>query len=215
MKQENEFLEIKLSEIRDILLELEFLKTDILMLIDKEEEYFEAVVKESIFLHRLHLNYIKLFTIDLYKLIDERENYNLYSLINYCKTNISKINWEREINLAKLNQLENDITNVPSHFKDISLLRNKHYAHNDKNKKKFNTQISLKDFWHVLKTLQNVFSTIIIHFNNDQWIFDIQYRKPNVIKNAYKYKKTVELYFEHASKEIDLDFKKFKKIMCS
>jgi hypothetical protein len=215
MNQEHQLLETKLLEIRNLLLELEFLKNDILMLSDESQEYVELLVKKSKFLYRLYLNYMKLITIDLYKLIDQKESYNVYSLINFCKTNISKIQWSREITLAELNQLESQVNSVSQHFETICLLRNKLYAHNDKNKSKFEYKITLDDFWLVIKVLQDVFSKLNLRFDNNQWIFSIQYNRPQEIKNAFKYKKTVELYFEHAVAQTDLDIKKFRKIMLS
>ena len=185
------------------------------MLSDENEEYVELLVKKSRFLYRLYVNYMKLITIDLYKLIDKKENYNLYSLINFCKTNISRIDWKQKITLAELNQLETEINSVSQYFEPICLLRNKLYAHNDKNKNHFTYKITLNDFWHVIKVFQDVFSKLNIHFDSNQWIFAIQYRKSQEIKNAFKYKKTVELYFEHANKQTDLDIKKFRKIMLS
>jgi hypothetical protein len=215
MNQENQLLETKLLEIRNLLLELEFLKNDILMLSDEKEEYVEMMVKKSRFLYRLYLNYMKLITIDLYKLTNQKEAYNLYSLINFCKTNISKIQWSHKITLKELEKMENDIDSVSHHFEAIGLLRNKIYAHNDKNKSKYEYKISLTDFWHIIKVLQDVFSKLNLRFDNNQWIFNIQYRRPQEIKNAFKYIKTVELYFEHAVEQSDLDIKKFRKIMLS
>lgn len=215
MNKEHKLLEIKLLEVRNILLELEFLKHDVLMLSDEKEDYVELLVKKSRFLFRIYLNYMKLITIDLYKLIDKKENYNIYSLINYCKTNIVKIRWHHKITLKELDEMENEINSISHHFETIRLLRNKIYAHNDKDKSNFQFKITLTDFWHVLEVLQNIFSKLNLHFDNHQWIFTIQYNKAQEIKNAFKYKKCVELYFEHAKEQTDIDIKKFRKIMMS
>lgn len=213
MEKESETLRKKLLEIRDTLLELEFLKKDILMLVDDNEEYFENMVKKSRFLYRLYLNYTKLFVIDLHKLIDKDENYNIHNLINYCKSNIRRIDWSYPISLTELNHCESKLIDISSHFPAIIDLRNKVYAHNDKNKSKLKFDITLNEFWVVLKELQEIFSKINLCFDNHQWIFHIQYQRPQEIKFAYKYKKLKQLYLEHAAEQTNIDITKFRKIM--
>ncbi len=70
----SEILKHKLYEIRNILLEMEFLKKDILAIHNPEEEYFEKMIKKSRFFYRLYLNYTKLFVIHCHKLIDKKED---------------------------------------------------------------------------------------------------------------------------------------------
>lgn len=71
MKDNSEILKHKLTEIREILLELECLKQDIRSIHNPGEEYFDRMIKKSRFFYRLYLNYTKLFVIDCHKLIDK------------------------------------------------------------------------------------------------------------------------------------------------
>ncbi|MEO2127340.1 MAG: hypothetical protein ABGW91_04210 [Christiangramia sp.] len=216
MKNETQILEEKLSETRNILLELEFLKKDIKALINTPENQHKEVLSKSRFFYRLHLNYIKLFVIDIYKLIGKDEHFNLSRTIEFCKINRRKIKWHHEISLDKLNKLSSDLEKVSNRFQEIKGLRNTRYAHSDKKKGSFDFNISLNELWEVLEGLQNVFSMLNVDFDNKQWIFSIQYNSPNFVNEIYKYRKLHDLiYKEFSEDQTTVDIDKLLKIMFS
>lgn len=196
MKTNSEILKHKLDEIRDILVELEFLKKDILSIHNTEEEYFEKMIKKSKFFYRLYLNYTKPFVIDCHKLIGQKEHYNILNLINFSQSNIRTIGWHHSIDISLIEKLKDKYYKTEEHFNTITLLRNKVYAHNDRNKSELKFSITLKDFWTVLSSLQEIFGEIHFHFDNTDWRFDKLYQKPVEIKQAYKFLKIRNLYYD-------------------
>ncbi|WP_281979616.1 hypothetical protein [Tenacibaculum mesophilum] len=188
MKPETQILKERLAEILNILLELEFIKKDIKTLLNSTEKQRKDTSSESHFFYRLYRNYIRLFIIDIFKLIGDKEDYSIKKLLNFCISNRKKIEWYNKISLEKLNSLNNDLLITSKKFEQIKGLRNKYYAHNDKNKKSFTYKLSSLELWEVLEELQNIFIDINLKFNNNHWYFDIQYSSPQVIQNLSKFK---------------------------
>jgi len=65
MNSQTKILEERLFEIRETLLELEYLKKDVKTLIFSEEEHRHETIPESHFFVRLYHNYLRLFVIDV------------------------------------------------------------------------------------------------------------------------------------------------------
>ena len=203
MKSETQILKERLSEIRDTLLELEFIKKDIKTLTNSTKEDRKETLQESRFFYRLHRNYIRLFIIDIFKLIGKKEDHNIQKLIEFCKINLKKIEWFNPISLEKLNSLTDKLSNISEKFEQIEGLRNKYYAHNDKKKNSFTYQLSFMELSEILEGLQNIFSELNVEFDNHQWLFDIQYTSPDIMHNLNKYKQlrklTLKEYGENKS----------------
>ena len=193
MSSETQILKERLSEIRDTLLELEFIKKDIKSLRESYNSPEKEILTESMFYNRLYKNYIRLFIIDVFKLIGKKEDHNIQKLLEFCKINLKRIDWENSISLQELNNLNDNLSTISTKFEQIEGLRNKYYAHNDKRKKTFNYDISLKELWEILEGLQNIFSELNLKFDNHHWYFDIQYTTPGFINNLYKFKKIRKL----------------------
>jgi hypothetical protein len=93
-------------------------------------------------------------------------------------------------------------------------LRNKYYAHNDKKKKTFTYEISLREICEILEGLQNIFSELNLKFDNHHWYFDIQYTTPDIINNLYKYNKLRKLTLNGYGKiESPIGIQKLLKII--
>src|SRR5690606_20971594 len=137
MNQETKTLKNRLVEIQKTLLELELIKEDIKTLISANEEQRKETQSESLFFVRLYLNYTRLFVIDVFKLTGRKEDYNIQKLLNFCKSNIRRIEWHNSISLEKLNSLSDRLTTISAKFEKIEGLRSKYYAHNDKKKNIF------------------------------------------------------------------------------
>lgn len=214
MNPETKILKHRLEEIRNTLLELEFIKKDIKTLINSNEEYRKETLSESKFFTRLYLNYARLFVIDIFKLTGKKEDHNIQKLLDFCKINIRKIEWYNSISLEKLNSLSDRLTAVSVKFEQIEGLRNKYYAHNDKKKHSFPYELSLKDLWEALEGLQKIFSDINVEFDNHQWLFDIQYNSPTILQNLSKYNKIKKLTLkEYGENKSSVETKKLLEII--
>ncbi|MGB1211077.1 MAG: hypothetical protein ACPG41_06610, partial [Lacinutrix venerupis] len=131
---ETKNLENKLNEIRDTIIELQRLKTDIKFISNKEAEYFSEVVEHSAFFYRTYRNSIKLFVIDICKLLNPNEDFSLIKTLNYILSNRNRIEWRRELTAKRIKELITEIDNLNSEqLENFKNLRDKHYAHNDKN----------------------------------------------------------------------------------
>lgn len=213
-------LQLKLDEIKNILIELNRLKIDIKLLIDKDQVYFLETTSKSSFYYRLHLNYIRLFVIDFYKLVAPNEHFNFGKLLSFCKINRRNIQWSKDIDNETLDQLEKDFKSIINqHYKDIYNLRNKFYAHSDKNKTRFEkeTRLKLIKLWETLDVLNDVFIKINSHFRNEdcRLLFNEDFLpKPKEIEDSHKYKQLRELFFQglRGNKE-DLNYDEVKKII--
>ncbi|WP_117884633.1 AbiU2 domain-containing protein [Aureibaculum luteum] len=129
---ETQTLENKLTEIRDTLIELERLKTDIRFISNKETEYFNKIVEKSAFFYRIYRNSIKLFVIDICKLMNPNEDFSLLKTLNFIQSNRKRIEWKRELKSDRINELIFKIEILNSeHLESFKNLRDKHYAHND------------------------------------------------------------------------------------
>src|SRR5690606_886721 len=214
MNPETKILKQRLEEIRNTLLELEFIKKDIKTLINSNEEHRKGTLSESRFFTRLYLNYTRLFVIDIFKLTGKKEDHNIQKLLDFCKISIRKIEWYNSISLEKLNSLSDRLTAISVKFEQIEGLRNKYYAHNDKKKYSFPYELSLTDLWDVLEGLQNIFSEINVEFDNHQWFFDIQYNSPTILQNLSKYNKIRKLTLkEYGENKSSVETKKLLEII--
>ena len=214
MNPETKILKQRLEEIRNTLLELEFIKKDIKTLISSNEEHKKGALSESRFFTRLYLNYTRLFVIDIFKLTGKNEHHNIQKLLDFCKINRRKIEWYYPISLEKLNSLNDRLTEVSVKFEQIAGLRNKYYAHNDKKKYSFPYQLSLTDLWEILEGLQKIFSEINLEFDNHHWYFDIQYNSPKILQNISKYNKIRKLTLnENRQNQSSIETKKLIEII--
>ncbi len=187
-------LENKLTEVLRTILELEELKTDIKFISDKDEEYFELVVKNSYFLRRVYQNSIKLFVINICKLLNPNEDFSLIKILNYALSNRNRIHWSREISANKLKILADKIENIKENeLPAFKYLRDKHYVHNDKNKNDFESKVTLLKCWNSLSVVEEVFIELNLCFMNEQYIFPMFCKNPMEIVSLTKYHK-IEKY---------------------
>jgi hypothetical protein len=103
MKSETQILKERLLEIRETLLELEFIKKDIKSIINSDNEHRKEILTESKFFYRLYRNYIRLFVIDVFKLIGKKEDHNIQKLLEFCKikNRLAQFNFTTRIKCLK------------------------------------------------------------------------------------------------------------------
>lgn len=191
---ETQILENKLNETRVTLIELERLKTDIKFISNKETEYFSEIVEESAFFYRIYRNSIKLFMIDICKLLNPDEDFSLLRTLNYIQSNKKRIEWKRELKADRINELILKIEILNSkHFESFKNLRDKYYAHNDKKKFDIKYNVTLKKCWETLLINQEIFTELSLCLLNEQYIFSILTKEPNEIISLLKYKRINKL----------------------
>lgn len=204
-----------IDEIADMILQIQYLKTDINYLSDKKQPYFSEVVESSQFLHRAYWNSIKLLIIDLNKLINPNEDFSLQKALNFVLSNRKKIEWENEISIEEIKDLQVRITTIENnHLTKIQNLRNKFYAHNDKKKYDFNIPISLKECWEINEELQLIFNKLHWHLRRQMFPITEYAPKPEEIIKLYRYKKIKKYVLEELVKnELSTDLKNVQKII--
>ena len=202
---ETKNLENKLNEIRDTLIELERLKTDIRFISNKEAEYFSEIIEKSAFFYRTYRNSIKLFVIDICKLLNPNEDYSLIKTLNYILSNRKRIEWKRELTADRINGLILKIEILNSeHLENFKNLRDKHYAHNDKNKFDLEYNVTLIKCWKTLSIVQEIFIELNLCLLNEQYIFSILTKEPYEIVSLLKYKRINEMLLTELKKGPDL-----------
>jgi hypothetical protein len=202
---ETQILENKLNETRDTLIELERLKTDIRFISNKEAKYFSEIIEKSAFFYRIYRNSIKLFVIDICKLMNSNEDFSLLKTLNFIQSNRKRIVWKKELKADRINELILKIEILNSeHLESFKNLRDKHYAHNDKKKFNLEYNVTLKKCWETLFRIQEIFIELSLCLTNEQYIFSILTTEPNEIISLLKYKKIKETLMTELKKGPDL-----------
>ena len=187
MQEINDQLKNKLDTTFNILLELEYMKNGIIDVSNEKSKYFQKSSQKSQFLHTSFKAFSKLFTIEIYKLLDKNGDYNLLKTIGFCKQNLGKINWHNKIDFQTLEKLEQKLNYPDETLSTIKTLRDKFYAHSDKNRFSYNLQIDKEELWKILDNLQDVFRILCSHYNNTCWIFKIQYKGTPELRSLSNY----------------------------
>ena len=202
---ETKNLENRLNEIRDTLIELERLKTDIKFISNQEAEYFSEVVEHSAFLYRTYRNSIKLFIIDICKLLNPNEDFSLSKTLNYILSNRNRIEWKRELTPKRIKELIGKIDNLNlEQLENFKNLRDKHYAHNDKKKFDLEYNVTLRKCWQTISIVQEVFIELRLCLLNEQYIFSILSKEPFEIVYLLKYKRINKLLLTELKNSPDI-----------
>src|SRR5690606_19651594 len=172
-----------LEEIIKILVEMEHLKNSIKELTNEKEEYFDLVVKKSHFYHKVYVNYVKVFVIDVYKLMAEREAYNFKNLLKKCIDNTDESSPDKNLTNIKFRNLLKDFESIyDKYFQMIKEHRNKYYAHTDRNKEKYEFGYPTEELFEILCVFQKIYSALNEYYNNKP-LFVVLDNKPNEIIN--------------------------------
>jgi len=183
-------IEEKLKEITLIIAELEYLKADLISIMNNESSYFKNVVENSSSFYRIYRNSYKLFVIELSKIIDSKEHFSLLSLVNYMILHRKTIVWKgEEIQIERLESNKEEIIKIQDlHLKDIKDLRDKFYAHTDKNRHEIEITFTLNQGWEILKELRNLFEEIVFKLNNQRITLSVSSNLINEMVLLQRYK---------------------------
>lgn len=153
----DKFLSEKINFYKNSLVYLEYLKNDIVYISNRNENYFKEIIYNSNFFGRTYKNSIKLFVLELYKILENKEDYNLRSLLNNIINNgEGYYNWFTKPNINKVVEFRNRLSSISKSedYKKIKNLRNKYYAHSDSSRNNFETNIPFNKLWEILDEIQ-------------------------------------------------------------
>lgn len=200
LQMETNQLKIKLEETYLLLVELERLKSDIQHLSNQNADYFKIAVQKSHFLYRTYFNAIKLLVIDTYKILNPTQDFTLHKTLNFIISNHKNIDWYKTPKIGDLNTIKLQIESlVEDKLESIKILRDKNYAHLDKDREKYKYDFRLIDAYESIDKLQEIYRSLIFHFNGSGVVFSLWNKPPNEIISLSKYhklrKSILELHF--------------------
>ena len=183
-------LEKKLKETTLIFFELKYLKSDLISISNEDSNYFKSIIENSPSFYRIYQNSFKLFIIELAKIFDPREDFSLMKLVDYLISNRKTITWKNsEIEISRLKTIKYEIENLEnSYLQNIKNLRDKFYAHTDKNRSSIELTFTLEIGWKVLEQLRLYFEEIIAKVNNQRIIFTVYSSLTNEMVLLQRYK---------------------------
>lgn len=193
-------LKIKLEETYRLLVELERLKSDIQHLSNQNADYFKIAVQKSHFLYRTYFNAIKLLVIDTNKILNPTQDFSLHKTLNFMISNHKNIHWHESPRMEELNNYNLEIESlIYNKLESIKTLRDKNYAHLDKNRENYKYNFRLIDAYETIGKFQEIYRNLIFNFNGSGVVFNTWNNPPNEIIFLSKYhmlrKSLLELHF--------------------
>ncbi|MGE5943236.1 MAG: hypothetical protein ACM31G_02745 [Flavobacteriales bacterium] len=159
-------LKIILEETFLLLVELERLKSGIKHLSNQNKDYFKTAVQKSHFLYRTYFNAIKLLVIDINKILNPTQDFSLYKTLNFIINNHRNIDWHESPTIKDLTTIKLEIENlIQNKLEGIKTLRDKNYAHLDKNRENYNYNFRLIDAYETIEKFQEIYRNLIFYFN--------------------------------------------------
>lgn len=198
-------LKENLELVKKKLLNLLILENDITYIGDTEAEYFERAVSESHFLYRCYRNSIQLFTIDLCKILNRKENGNMFSLVEEYIHEHDQLKWHHEISIEELNSLKYRLTVIvkSEEFKRLKTARDKYYAHDDVDKGDYQTNVKFEKIWAISKELQTIFNRLnYCHLNTTQWFEFVH--KPLELEIISRYRQIRDVVYDEYKKTSEI-----------
>lgn len=204
----------KIKEITLIIFELEYLKSDLISITNKESYYFDSMIKNSPSFYRIYQNSFKLFVLELYKLLNTKEDFSLITLVNFLITN--NVEWKREaISTERLKTIGSKIEEIQHlHLTNIKNLRDKFYAHTDKNRASIKIDFTLNQSFEIFLQLRDYFEEIVLQLNNQKIMFDVLPNIINEITLLQRYKSIEKIIIEELQKGSTIvEIKKIQEII--
>ena len=185
-----EKLKEKLKEVQNILLEIDYLKNDIENINKGQEEYFENIIKNSIFWGRIfRLSKIGL-VIDLCKLMAPKEHYSLKNLLNYANQNYPNIDWAHKPESVQIQDCISAIDLIEKNYlPGLKILRDKYFAHLDEDRNKFTLSTDFKDCWYILNEIKNIYNELSWWLIGNTTLFWPENKRPTEILQLHRFKK--------------------------
>lgn len=183
-------IENKLKETTLLFFELEYLKSDLISISNKDSKYFKTIVENSPSFSRIYRNSYKLFVIELAKVVDSKEHFSLLKLVNYIISNRQDLIWKNsEIEMSRLNFIREEIKKIEDlHLDNIKHLRDKFFAHTDKDRHNVELIFSLQIGFEILEKLRQFYEEIVLKLNNQHIAFSVFSSLTNEMVLLQRYK---------------------------
>ena len=166
-------IENKLKETMMLFFELEYLRSDLTSISNQDSKYFYDIVENSPSFYRIYRQSFKLFVIELAKVVDSKEHFSLLRLVDYIISNRKYIIWKNnEIEMSRLKFIRDEIKKIEdTYLNDIKNLRDKFYAHTDKDRHKVELIFSQRTGFEILEKLKTYFEEISLKLINQHMAF--------------------------------------------
>ena len=193
-----------LDSIEEKLFELELTKKVIDYIGRTDANYFKPVVEKSRFLYSCWKNAIKVFVIDLCKIVEQREYRNIGSLLDALSIHQKELVWKYPFAQHKLDSMKQALEEIrsSSSYLKIKTLRDKYYAHSDKDKLKYETKWSKSEIWEMVDSLQEMYNQINLSLRETKIMFG-RTQQYSELQMIYKYSKISQYAYEKCSIEPD------------
>lgn len=155
------------------------------------EVYHEETKNIAYFLHTILRSLLENALMDISKIVDERNNKNVYKLLNICKQNIKLFYEDNERQkrniLKRFYEMKKQIDSKKNIIENLKIYRDKYLAHIDKqyffdaNKLFKEYKTSYEDIETTLNVIVNVCNELLSKLCNITYVFNEEY------KNNYKY----------------------------
>lgn len=156
----SESLKKVFDEICQILCRCEQLKGDIIALQGNHAKDYKSLVKSAAFLDRINLYFFQIYIIQLCLLLHSKEDHSLKSFITKLKEERKKISDNPE-SIKKINEALVRVERLESsNLYPLRTLRDKFWAHRDKNRNAHKISITYSNAWDILLELQSIFNLL-------------------------------------------------------
>lgn len=118
-----------------------------------------------------------ILVLELNKIFDKREAYALSKTLNIAVNNFSKVRWDKKEDFGRLNELRNEIEEekVQTVIGNLNHIRDKQFAHLDRNRFDKEILITLTDARNLLDLAQKTLSEIHWRLNGAGLSLDVDF----------------------------------------
>lgn len=178
------------DEIRQILCRCEQLKGDITGLGGSYVKSYRSIFKGGEFLSRIRMYLFQIYVIQLCMILNSKEHHSLAVLIRTLLKDPS-VKWDNSN--AKL-KMENALARIEvlesTHITTLRTLRDKFWAHRDRQRNNHTVSLSYEVGWLILDELKQIFNIVNIQVWQTETRFDIlSNREPIELAHLARYGK--------------------------
>ncbi len=197
---EESYIKERLEDIFNRIISLHLLEEDLKYIANMEAPHFEAVVAKSHFFFRMKESILRRIVLELCMLLKQSEDLNIPSFLANLANSHKKYSWKSKIELRVIQELQSQLQGivVSEQFGKIVILRDKFYAHADKNRNQIEFKLPHAEVWLIISKLKNIHDVLNSSFFNTttHWSFSKVNMGHHVLESLFKYYKIRELVWE-------------------
>ncbi|MCG8330829.1 MAG: hypothetical protein MI974_24245 [Chitinophagales bacterium] len=215
----------KCDQLHEQLAMINLLGEDLVYLFPKDESTYHRHVFTSKLLERLIEGLKVNFALKVCTFLSHKEDSNICSFISYLLINHSNSDWKELITIEELHVSQKGIETIKSSlaYKVLLHIRNRHYAHLDKNRDKTDLEEVLHDeVMKMIKELIEIFQTLAgrlfeTYYNVEFMHWDVDHNLIQQLSGYYETRDLIKIakYDQKTAsvslKEIEESMKKYTK----